>query len=337
MAPSKRTSTKASAVPIPANGLQESDLRTSRDSSYGIAALNDPVAMYLEEIGRWRRITRVEEHHLSARSKAGEEVAQELLVKTNLRLVVSICKDFTRGKFDLLELVSAGNEGLIIASRKFDAAHGVPFANYAAYWIKQRVMKYVAEHGFVVRVPPYRAAIVNKVVRTFTKLQGLMGRAPTAFEVAQETTYSLDEVDEVLRMMQPSVELDAPLKDADGGAGTRGSYFGETSAEADSRSDGLLRDIELQQAMTIALAQIPDREAQVLRWHFGLDGQEVIELDIVAQRLGVTRERARQIKAAALKRLTTDPSMRRLAVDWIGARPDETDDDSDGDEPLQWR
>lgn len=333
MAPRKRVAD--APPPVPAEGLTEQHLRTSRDESYGLPAINDPVALYLDEIGRWRRLSRPEEHHLSARSLAGDETARELLVKTNLRLVVSICKDFTRGKFDLLELVSAGNEGLIVASRKFDAARGVPFANYASYWIKQRVMKYVAEHGFTVRVPPYRAAIVNKVVRQFTRLQGILGRAPTAYEVAREAGHSLDEVDEVMRMMQPAMELDAPLREGDGTPVNRSNYFGETKDEAELRADSSLRSMELGTALREALRDLPDREAQVLLWHFGLEGGDEIQLDEIALRLSVTRERARQIKSAALKRLATMPALRRLATDWVGLKADDADDET-GDDELPW-
>lgn len=266
------------------------------------AQSNDSVAAYLRDISRYPRLTRPEEIELSKLALAGDVPAQEKLVTSNLKLVVSICKDFTRANFALLDLVSAGNEGLVVASRKYNAVLGVPFANYAAYWIKQRVMKYVAEHGFTVRVPPYRAAVVNKVVRAHSRLSAQLGRPPSALEVAEVTLCSDAEVAEVLQMMQPTLELDATVKDGEGSA-TFGSYFGESAAEADARTDYTLRQIEIVNAIKNALTGIPDRERNVIEWYFGLDGRPVTDLDEIARRLGVTRERARQIKAVALKKL----------------------------------
>lgn len=275
----------------------------------GAGHSTDSVALYLREIARYPRLTRGDEARLSALAMEGDPEAQTTLVQCNLKLVVSICKDFTRSRFDLLELVSAGNEGLMVASRKYDWRLGVPFANYAAYWIKQRLMKYVAEHGFAVRVPPYRAAIVNKVVRVHTRLSTLLGRSPGADEVARETGHTMAEVAEVMQMMQPAMELDAPLGDGEG-SGSIGGAFGESAAEADARATGLLRTMELQDAVKDALAVVPERERAVLVWYFGLDGVTVTDLDEIARRLGVTRERARQIKAAALKRLADLPDLR---------------------------
>lgn len=278
------------------------------------AQSQDGVAIYLRDISRYPRLTRDEEVSLSKLALAGNVPAQEKLVTSNLKLVVSICKDFTRANFAILDLVSAGNEGLVVASRKYNATLGVPFANYAAYWIKQRVMKYVAEHGFTVRVPPYRAAVVNKVVRAHARLTAQMGRPPSVAEVAEETKHSDAEVAEVMQMMQPALELDATVKDGEGSA-TFGSYFGESTAEADARLDHTLRQIEIINAIKDALSGIPDRERNVIEWYYGLDGQPVTDLDEIARRLGVTRERARQIKATALKKLSQNDLLQFCQMD----------------------
>lgn len=265
--------------------------------------VNDPVKQYLDWCGKFPRLTREQEIELSARALAGDEEAQEQLIKCNLRLVVSICKDFMRGKFTLLELVSAGNEGLIVAARKYDASKGVPFANYAAIWVKQRVLKYIAEHGFHVRVPPYRAAVVNQVVRAHERFVQDNGCAPAPEDLANMLpTVSIEEIHEVLRLLQAPLELDRPLKD-DGGTTTFGAYFGETAAEANERLVDDLHKIDMQRAVQEALSILSEREAQVLIWFFGLNGQRAHDLEQIAARLDVTRERARQIKNGALRKL----------------------------------
>jgi RNA polymerase primary sigma factor len=286
--------------------------RSSAKSSLGERTLDgtdgaprvprDSVAQYLDEIARYPRLTRAEEVTLSVRALAGDETAQETLVTSNLRLVVSICKDFTRNSFPLLDLVSVGNEGLIVASRKFNGSLGVPFANYAAYWIKQRVMKYVAEHGFAVRMPPYRAAIVNQVLRVNARLMQSLGRSPLPEEIAHETDLPIVEIAEVLRMLQPALELDAPLTE-ENDASTFGTYFGETASEANDRVNSNLKQMDLQRIIGDIVSTLPARDAQVIAWHFGLNGSRAQDLDHIAARLGVTRERARQLKAAALKKL----------------------------------
>lgn len=268
----------------------------------GRRAKQDSVGLYLEEISRYRRLSREEEVSYSRDAREGDKEAQDILVRHNLRLVVAVCKDFTRDKFPLLELVSAGNEGLIVASQKFDGEMGVPFANYAAYWIKQRVMKHIAEHGFSVRVPPYRAAIVNKVIRVHRKLMQELGREPSPQDVAMETETSVGEVREVLRILQPAMELDAPLTREDETT-TFGAYFGESTDEADEREEATLEDLDLGRAVAVALETLDEREGQILRWHYGLGGRMALDLDQIAERLGVTRERVRQIRSAALKKL----------------------------------
>jgi RNA polymerase primary sigma factor len=271
----------------------------------------DAVAQYLDEIARYPRLTREEEVELSARSLDGDEDARELLVTANLRLVVSICKDFTRNNFPLLDLVSLGNEGLIVAARKYNGALGVPFANYAAYWIKQRVMKYVAENGYTLRMPPYRAVITNQVLRVNARLSQALGRTPLPEEIAREAEVSVEEVTEVLRMQQPALELDAPLTE-DNDASTFGTYFGETAAEANERVNATLKQMDLQRVIGDIIATLPPRHAQVVSAYFGINGPRAQDLDHIAARLGVTRERARQLKAEALKMLAEYTDLRQF-------------------------
>lgn len=294
--PSMRTSNQ------PVRRKSASSALGGRDTS----SVNDPIKQYLDWCGSFPRLTREQEVELSARALAGDEEAQTELVNCNLRLVVSICKDFMRGKFSLLELVSAGNEGLIVASRKYDATMGVPFANYASIWIKQRVMKYIAEHGFHVRVPPYRAAVVNQVVRAHDRFVQDNGSTPTAEDLAEALpNVSVEEIHEVMQLLQAPLELDRPMKE-DGGTTTFGAYFGESASDADGHLVDDLHKIDMERAVQEALSICNEREAQVLIWFFGLNGQRAHDLEQIAARLGVTRERARQIKNGALRKLAAE-------------------------------
>lgn len=300
-----------SVTPRPMPSSQSSGNDTSAPS-FGErrrnSAVGDPVKQYLDWIGQFPLLTRDEEAELSERALEGDKEAQDRLVNCNLRLVVRIAKDFTRGRFDLLELVSPGAEGLIIASRKYDADKGVPFGNYAAIWIKQRIMKYVAEHGFDVRVPQYRAAIVNQVVREHTRLMQAYGRPPSVQEVAEEIDHPLEDIREVLRLLQAPLELDKPMKD-EGDNATFGMYFGESSRDAERRVSRDLGQIDMERAVQEALDVLPQREAQVVKWFFGLNGHRALDLDQIASRLGVSRERARQIKTGAVRKLADEECM----------------------------
>jgi RNA polymerase primary sigma factor len=282
--------------------------------------------VYLDDLARYPLLTRDQEVELSAivqdaaSSEDERQEALDRLVQSNLRLVVRICRDFTRNHFGLLDLVSVGNEGLIIAARKFEGTMGVPFANYAAYWIKQRVLKYQAEHGFHLRMPPYRAVIINKVVRIHTQLTQALGRAPSADEIvervnqlpvkstAKHARVTRQDVEEVLQMLQPVLELDAPMTDKDD-ASSFGAYFGETVSDASEALDARLQRIDLKREIGRALDALAAsgttgaREAKVLRMHYGLDGSRPMDLEAIAKELKVTRERARQIKNSGEKRL----------------------------------
>jgi RNA polymerase primary sigma factor len=267
---------------------------------------NDPVEQYLNDIGRYPRLSREQEVDLGRRAAAGDVDAQDALVRSNLRLVVAIAKHYTRrGRFDLLELVSPGNEGLIVASRRYDVEADVPFGNFASIWIRQRIMRYVAGHGFDVHVPAYRSAVVNKVVRTASRLEQTLERPAQVDEVAQVTGCTESEVAEVLSLMQPSIELDAPIEGASGAV--VGAYLSPTSSDSSALDKG-----DAARLLNRVTMLLPEREAQVVRWSFGLGGIQELDLGAIAARLGVSRERVRQMRAAALRRLAEDPELRGL-------------------------
>lgn len=273
----------------------------------------DPVKQYLDQIGQYRQLTREEEVELSKIVQESEDQqradkAVEMFVQHNLKLVVSIAKDFTRGRFSILELVSPGNEGLMIAAQKYDGTKGVPFANYAAFWIKQRIMKYCTEHGFPVRVPPYRSALINQVLRANGRLKKALGREPSADEVAQELEKDPEEVQEVMRLLQPAKELDAPMKgDEDGSA--QKTYFSDELEKGTDMGEETLGEIDRKRAVRKALSVLEQRDANVLIWYFGLEGHRELDLEQIGQRLGVSRERARQIKSDAIEVLREEGSL----------------------------
>lgn len=285
------------------------DPKTSGSVGYS----KDPVTQYLDQIGQYRQLTREEEVELSQVVQEGEnpeeiEQAIETFVQHNLKLVVSIAKDFTRGRFSILELVSPGNEGLIIAAKKYDGSKGVPFANYAAFWIKQRIMKYCTEHGFPVRVPPYRSALINQVLRANSRLKKELGREPSADEVAEKLEKDPDEVQEVMRLLQPAKELDAPMKGDEDGSAQR-TYFSEDLEKGTRMGEETLAEIDRKRAVRKALSVLDDRDANVLIWYFGLEGHRELDLEQIGKRLGVSRERARQIKSDAIEVLRQEGSL----------------------------
>ncbi|HEX7123896.1 MAG TPA: sigma-70 family RNA polymerase sigma factor [Gemmatimonadaceae bacterium] len=241
------------------------------------------------------------------------------LINCNLRLVVSVVKPFTRGRFDVQDLVSPGSEGLMVAARRYDWKVGVPFANYASIWIKQRVLKYIAENGGVVRIPHYRAAIVNKVVRENARLKQALGREPALDELWQrmqeiDPKCTHAEVEEVFRLLQPAMELDAPMKKDGDDSATFGSYFGESPAEAEERTTQQLHKIDLERAVDDALALLSEREQLVITLNFGLKGNRAMDLEQIAHCIGVTRERARQIRSAALRKLQEAEGLARYVA-----------------------
>lgn len=279
-------------------------------------SVKDATSQYLDEIGSYRRLTRDEEIDLGRRAFDGDDEAAHLLVVHNLRLVVSAAKKFAQKshRFDVLELCSPGNEGLMVASTKYNPERGVTFGVYAMFWIKQRILKYMGEHGAAVRIPAYRAHIVNKIIRVNARLQQTLGREPTASEVAEQADHSLDEVREVLELVQPELELDAPLK-TDDGMTTRGAYWGESPDEADERLEDGIQQMDMESALRKALFTLAPREAEVLQWHFGLGGRRARGLDQIAQTLQVSPERVRQIKSKALRALRSNEALKDFFVE----------------------
>lgn len=228
--------------------------------------------------------------------------AQQKLIVHNLRFVFSVAGEYASSGIPLRDLVSAGNEGLIHAVRKYDGDRGVPFVHYAAFWIKQRLQKYVAEYGGPTRIPPSRAGTVQRVRKVASRLMQWHVRPPTAQEVADETGYDPREVDEILKLLQAPVELDSPIK-GDPVAAELRNYFGESIEEARERETHQVSRLAMRAEIEKALSVLTEREALVIRLYYGLESGEEMSLEEIGRLLGVSRERVRQIQKAAIAKI----------------------------------
>jgi RNA polymerase primary sigma factor len=290
------------------------------------ANLTDSLAAYLNEASRYGRLTAQEEVELSRLAINGDDDAVETLVKHNLLLAVTIAQQFARGSLDVHNLISPANEGLIIAARKYNADEnpGIRFSNYASLWCKQRLRRYVTEHAHLLKMPAYKGTMVKEVMMAKAKLECRLGRRPAEQEIADEILRmrletltgeepeakvrrltmecTAQKVLDILQTLQDALELDAPLKD-ENDAATYGAYFGESTTDSGQRLDQQLGRMDMQTAIRKALSTLAERDAQILIWHFGLNNHPSLDLDQIALRLDVSRERARQLRSGALKRL----------------------------------
>lgn len=273
------------------------------------------------EDARWE-VLQIESRHAPVIAAAKE--AQRSLVNHNLRLVVRIAKDYRNPSISLLDLIQAGNEGLMHAARKFDHTVGTPFGTYAPFWIKQRLMKYATEHGYATRVPQHRAAAVQVVrklhaqlmqsfdrepsaeeiarERAITSLTKRLQRPPTEEEIASRAVAELKEVKEILRILQANVELDAKLRNSTGDAEV-GNYFGESIETADFREKATVETIAMRNEIAAHMENLTPREATIVRLYHGIDCERPYTFDEIAPRYGLTRERIRQIHATAIEKM----------------------------------
>ncbi|MDE2984165.1 MAG: RNA polymerase sigma factor RpoD/SigA [Gemmatimonadota bacterium] len=252
---------------------------------------------YLREISRYPLIDRDEEVRLAQGIKRGEEEALDKLVRSNLRFVVTVSKKYQNQGVPLPDLINEGNLGLIRAARKFDETKGIKFISYAVWWIRQAILQALAEQSRIVRVPLNRAGVLHRIVKRKAMLVQELGREPTATEIAEEVDLSREEVEKTLAIAHAHVSLDAPV--APGEDGRLLDYLPDRSPGPDEP----ILEKALAEALEAALGTLHAREARVLRLYFGLGDEDPMSLEGIGSRLGVTRERVRQIKQQALKRL----------------------------------
>ena len=260
--------------------------------------LDDPVRMYLKEIGQIKLLTPEEEQALAARVAEGDKYAKDKLTEANLRLVVSIAKKYSGRGLHILDLIQEGNTGLIRAVDKFDYTKGNKFSTYATWWIRQAITRAIADQARTIRVPVHMVEVINKVTRCNRKLVQELGREPTMEEIAEDLHLPLEKVIEATRTSADTLSLDTPVGDEEDT--TIGSFVEDdnTPGPADATSNTLLAE-----ALEEILQTLTDREAEVLRMRFGMFDGRTHTLEEVGQIFGVTRERIRQIENKAIRKL----------------------------------
>ena len=274
-------------------------------------SIDDPVRMYLKEIGRVPLLTAEEEVALAKRMQEGDEIAQKRLAEANLRLVVSIAKRYVGRGMLFLDLIQEGNLGLIKAVEKFDYTKGYKFSTYATWWIRQAITRAIADQARTIRIPVHKVETINKLIRVSRQLLQQLGREPLPEEIAKEMDISVERVREIMKIAQEPVSLETPIGEEED------SHLGDfiedqdAPAPADAASFMLLKE-QLEEV----LDTLTPREEKVLRLRFGLDDGRARTLEEVGQNFGVTRERIRQIEAKALRKLR-HPSRSRKLKDFL--------------------
>ena len=253
---------------------------------------------YLQEIGKVDLISSDEEVNLAQRIRQGDHVALEKLTKANLRFVVSVAKQYQNYGLSLGDLINEGNLGLIKAAKRFDEKRGFKFISYAVWWIRQSIMQSLAEQSRIVRLPLNRVSGLNKILKTFSILEQQYQREPTAEELADSIGVSAQEIMQNQRHNGRHVSVDAPFQE-----GEENSLLDVlVDAAADTPDSKMLSD-SLKTEIRRALSKLTSREAEVMILYFGLDGQGPFTLEELGERLALTRERVRQIKEKATRRL----------------------------------
>ncbi|WP_285818191.1 RNA polymerase sigma factor RpoD [Lactobacillus taiwanensis] len=260
--------------------------------------MNDPVRMYLKEIGRVSLLNADQEIALAKRIEAGDEEAKQELAEANLRLVVSIAKRYVGRGMSFLDLIQEGNMGLMKAVDKFDYRLGFKFSTYATWWIRQAITRAIADQARTIRIPVHMVETINKLIRIQRQLLQDLGREPTPEEIGAEMDMPTDKVREILKIAQEPVSLETPIGEEDD------SHLGDFIEDKDATSPEQHASYELlKEQLEEVLDTLTDREENVLRLRFGLDDRRTRTLEEVGKVFGVTRERIRQIEAKALRKL----------------------------------
>lgn len=274
-------------------------------------SIEDPVRMYLKEIGKVSLLTADEEIELAQRMEKGDENAKKRLAEANLRLVVSIAKRYVGRGMLFLDLIQEGNLGLIKAVEKFDYRKGYKFSTYATWWIRQAITRAIADQARTIRIPVHMVETINKLVRVSRQLLQELGREPQPEEIAEEMKIPVERVREILKISQEPVSLETPIGEEED------SHLGDfiqddnVPVPADAAAFTLLKE-----QLSEVLVTLTDREQKVLRLRFGLDDGRARTLEEVGKEFNVTRERIRQIEAKALRKLR-HPSRSRKLKDYL--------------------
>lgn len=273
--------------------------------------INDPVRMYLKEIGRVSLLTADEEVALALKIEQGDQEAKQRLAEANLRLVVSIAKRYVGRGMQFLDLIQEGNMGLMKAVEKFDYRKGFKFSTYATWWIRQAITRAIADQARTIRIPVHMVETINKLIRIQRQLLQDLGREPTPEEIGAEMDMPTEKVREILKIAQEPVSLETPIGEEDD------SHLGDFIEDQDATSPEDHASYELlKEQLESVLDTLTDREENVLRLRFGLDDGRTRTLEEVGKVFGVTRERIRQIEAKALRKLR-HPSRSKQLKDFL--------------------
>ncbi|WP_155287199.1 RNA polymerase sigma factor RpoD [Lacticaseibacillus zhaodongensis] len=273
--------------------------------------INDPVRMYLKEIGRVPLLTADEEVALALKIEQGDQEAKQKLAEANLRLVVSIAKRYVGRGMQFLDLIQEGNMGLMKAVEKFDYRKGFKFSTYATWWIRQAITRAIADQARTIRIPVHMVETINKLIRIQRQLLQDLGREPNPDEIGAEMDIPTEKVREILKISQEPVSLETPIGEEDD------SHLGDFIEDADATSPEDHASYQLlKEQLESVLDTLTDREEHVLRLRFGLDDGRTRTLEEVGKVFGVTRERIRQIEAKALRKLR-HPSRSKQLKDFL--------------------
>jgi len=295
-------------IDVSADSEGEVEIDLSIPEGVGI---DDPVRMYLKEIGRVPLLSAEEEVELAKRMELGDEESKRRLAEANLRLVVSIAKRYVGRGMLFLDLIQEGNLGLIKAVEKFDYRKGYKFSTYATWWIRQAITRAIADQARTIRIPVHMVETINKLIRVSRQLLQELGREPTPEEIAFEMDISVERVREILKIAQEPVSLETPIGEEEDSH--LGDFIEDEDAPAPAEAASF---ILLKEQLEEVLETLTHREEKVLRLRFGLDDGRARTLEEVGQEFGVTRERIRQIEAKALRKLR-HPSRSRKLKDYL--------------------
>ena len=275
------------------------------------AKLDDPVRMYLKEIGRIKLLTPEEEQEIAKKMAEGDEDARKRMSEANLRLVVSIAKRYVGRGMQLLDLIQEGNLGLMKAVEKFDYTKGYKFSTYATWWIRQSITRAIADQARTIRIPVHMVETINRVLRTSHSMVQKLGREPTTKEIADELHIEESKVEEVLKIAQEPVSLETPIGEEED------SHLGDFIPDEDAPAPSdVASHTMLKEQLAEVLSTLTPREEKVLRLRFGLEDGRSRTLEEVGKEFNVTRERIRQIEAKALRKLR-HPSRSKKLKDFL--------------------